>query len=157
VSAPAGTAALEGAEVVPLRRYTDERGAVFQMLKATDPHFAGFGEVYFSSVYPGVVKGWKRHRRMTANYACIFGLVRVVLYDDRGDSSTRGGLMDLRIGPDEYALVVIPPNVWHGFQGLSHPAAILANCATEPSDPDELDRLDPDDPRIPYEWNGEGR
>jgi dTDP-4-dehydrorhamnose 3,5-epimerase len=146
---------IEGVELVPLRRIADERGAVFHMLKSTDRHFAGFGEIYFSSVYPGVVKAWKHHRRMTANYACILGRVRVVLYDDRDESPTKGALMQVVLGPDEYALAVIPPCIWHGFQGLGHPASILANCATEPSDPAELDRRDLDDPRIPYSWEAE--
>ena len=53
---------------------------------------------------------------------------------------------------DNYALVIVPPGVWHGFQGLADPISILANCATEPHDPAELDRRDPDDPRIPYGW-----
>lgn len=141
--------AIEGVDVVALRRFADTRGTVLQMLNATDPHFSGFGEVYFSSVYPGVVKGWKRHRRMTVNYACILGRVKLVLYDDRGGSSTNGTVTELCLCPDEYRLVVIPPLVWHGFQGAGQPAPIVANCASEPSDPDELDRLDSGDGRIP--------
>ena len=143
---------IEGVAIIPLRRIADDRGAVFHMLKSSDPHFAGFGEIYFSSVYPGVVKAWKHHRRITANYACILGRVKVVVYDDREDSSTKGSVMEVVLGPDEYSLAVIPPRVWHGFQGLGHPASILANCATEPSDPAELDRLDVTDRRIPYRW-----
>lgn len=143
---------IEGVQVVPLRRFVDDRGSVLLMLKETDPHFVRFGEVYFSTVYPGVVKAWKNHRRMTANYACVHGEIRVVLHDDRDVSPTRGTTDELRISPEDYALVVIPPGLWHGFQGLGEPVSILANCATEPSDPDELDRLEPDDPQIPYAW-----
>jgi dTDP-4-dehydrorhamnose 3,5-epimerase len=122
------------------------------MLRSTDPHFRGFGEIYFSTVYPHVVKAWKNHRRMTANYACVFGRIKVVLYDDRERSTTRGVLQEVHIGPDEHSLVVIPPGVWHGFQGLAEPQSILANCATEPSDPDELERRDPRSSEVPYEW-----
>lgn len=143
---------IAGVQVVPLKRIADDRGAVLHMLRATDPHFRGFGEIYFSSVYPGVVKAWKNHRRLTANYACVHGRIRIVLYDDREDSSTRGELLEVAIGPDEHALVVIPPGIWHGFQGLGEPVSILANCATEPSSPDELDRRDPTSPGIPYQW-----
>lgn len=143
---------IEGVEVVPLRRFADERGSVLLMLKETDPHFVRFGEIYFSSVYAGVVKAWKNHRRMTANYACIHGRVKVALHDGREGSPTRGETMELQISPDEYVLVVIPAGVWHGFQGLGNPVSILANCATEPSDPDELVRSDPGEGRIPYEW-----
>lgn len=143
---------IEGVQILPLRRIPDARGCVFHMLKATDAHFVKFGEIYFSSVYPGVVKAWKRHRQITANYACIFGRVRVAMFDDRPDSPTRGAVMDVFLSPDEYSLAVIAPGIWHGFQGMSHPAAILANCATEPSDQAELDRLDPDSHQIPYDW-----
>ncbi len=122
------------------------------MLRSTDPHFARFGEIYFSTVYAGVVKAWKNHRRMTANYACIHGRIKIVLYDDREESATKGGVLEVVVGPEEYALVVIPPGIWHGFQGLAEPVSILANCATEPHDPDELDRLDPYSTDVPYDW-----
>ena len=137
---------------MPLKRIADERGAVLLMLRSTDPHFQRFGEIYFSTVYPGVVKAWKNHRRLTANYACVHGRIKVVLYDDRSESATTGGLMEVVIGPDEHALVIIPPGIWHGFQGIGEAVSILANCATEPSSPDELDRRDPGSAEIPYEW-----
>lgn len=143
---------IEGVQVIPLRRFADERGSVLLMLKETDPHFVRFGEIYFSTVYPGVVKAWKNHRRMDANYACVYGRIRVVLHDGRDGSPTNGETMELHISPEEYALAVIPPGVWHGFQGVGEPISILANCATEPSDPSELDRLDSADPAIPYDW-----
>lgn len=143
---------IEGVQIVPLQRFSDDRGSVLLMLKETDPHFVRFGEIYFSTVYPGVVKAWKYHRRMAANYACLHGRIKVALYDAREDSLTRNRTMDVHISPEEYALIVIPPGIWHGFQGLGEPISILANCATEPSDPNELDRLDPAEGRIPYEW-----
>ena len=42
---------IDGVQVVPLRRFADERGSVLLMLKETDPHFVRFGEIYFSTVY----------------------------------------------------------------------------------------------------------
>jgi dTDP-4-dehydrorhamnose 3,5-epimerase len=138
--------------VVPLERIADERGAVLHMLRSTDPHFSRFGEIYFSTVYPGVVKAWKNHRRMTSNYACIHGRIKIVLFDDREGAATRGNVMEVVVGPDEHALVVIPPGIWHGFQGMAEPVSILANCATEPHDPAELERLDPYSTDIPYDW-----
>jgi len=144
---------IDGVKVIPLRRIADQRGAVYHMLKATDPHFLTFGELYFSSVYPGMVKAWKKHKRVTVNYACIFGRIKLVLYDDRASSPTRSILLEVLLGPDNhYSLVHIPPGVWNGFQGMSQPMAILAICATEPHDPSEFDRLDPSDSGIPYNW-----
>jgi dTDP-4-dehydrorhamnose 3,5-epimerase len=144
---------IDGLLTVSLKRIADERGAVYHMLRATDSHFVQFGEIYFSSVYRGVVKAWKNHTSLTTNYACISGRVLIVAFDDRVDSPTRGGLVEVDVSPDDnYALVVVPPGVWHGFQGLADPISILANCATEPHDPAELDRCDLHDPRVPYAW-----
>lgn len=143
---------IDGVEVVPLRRIADERGTVMHMLRRTDPHFKDFGEIYFSTVYRGVVKGWHKHREMTLNYACIFGRVKLVLYDDRERSSTKGALMEIFLGPDNHSLVVIPPGIWNGFKGMSDPFAIIANCATHPHDPSRSERADPFGNAVPYDW-----
>jgi dTDP-4-dehydrorhamnose 3,5-epimerase len=122
------------------------------MLRCTDPHFIQFGEIYFSTAYPGVVKGWHRHRDMTLNYACIFGRLKLVIYDERDGSPTRGELMEIFLGPDNYSLVVIPPGLWNAFKGMSEPLAMLANCCTHPHDPARSDRMDPFRNQIPYDW-----
>ncbi len=143
---------IDGVRIVPRARIPDERGTVMHMLKATDPEFLGFGEIYFSTVYPGVVKGWHRHREMTLNYACVHGRIKLVLFDDREGSPTRGEIMERFLGPDDYSLVQIPPGVWNGFKGMGSEAAIVANCSTHPHDPARSTRLDPFDNDIPYDW-----
>jgi len=143
---------IDGVKVVPLRRIPDERGTVMHMLRSTDPHFTQFGEIYFSTVYKDVVKGWHRHQQMTLNYACVSGRIKLAMYDDRPTSPTRGALAEVFLGPDEYSLVVIPPGIWNGFKGMSEPHAIVANCATHPHDPAASERLDPFENEIPYDW-----
>jgi dTDP-4-dehydrorhamnose 3,5-epimerase len=143
---------IDGVKLVPLKRTPDERGTVMQMLKRTDPHFIEFGEIYFSTVYRGVVKGWHRHREMTLAYACISGRIKLVIYDDREGSSTRGQIDEHFIGQDNYSLVMVPPGLWNGFKGMSEPNAIVANCCTHPHDPSRSDRLPPHDNQIPYQW-----
>jgi dTDP-4-dehydrorhamnose 3,5-epimerase len=147
-----GDAIIEGVKIVPLRRIPDERGTIFHMLRATDEHFQRFGEIYFSTVYQGVVKGWHKHQEMTLNYACVHGRVKIALYDDRPGSRTRDGLMEVLLGPDSHLLVIIPPDVWNGFKGLSAPDAIIANCCTHAHDPKRSSRLDPFTNHIPYDW-----
>jgi len=143
---------IDGVLVIPLKRIPDERGTVLHMLKRTDPHFIEFGEIYFSTIYPGVVKGWHKHAEMTLNYACIHGRIKLVLFDDRTGSPTNGELMEIFLGPDNYSLVRIPPGVWNGFKGMGSEAAIVANCSTHPHDPSRSIRLDPFDNEIPYDW-----
>lgn len=122
------------------------------MLKATDPHFERFGEIYFSMVYPGVIKGWHRHSRMGLSYAVPIGMIKLVLYDDRPNSPTRSEIQEIFLGESNYCLVKIPPMVWNGFKGIGTSPALVANCATIPHDPTEIERLDPLGGKIPYDW-----
>ena len=144
---------IQGVQVIPLRRIPDERGTILHMMRNTDPHFQQFGEIYFSTVYPGVIKGWHRHKEMTLNYAVPFGRIKLVLYDERDKSPTKGELMEIFLGPDNYSLVIMPPDVWNGFKGMSDPYAIVANCCTHAHDPTRSARLDPHKNHIPYDWS----
>jgi dTDP-4-dehydrorhamnose 3,5-epimerase len=144
---------IEGVAVHSLRKIPDERGCVMHMLRSDAPHFDRFGEIYFSCVYPGAIKGWHLHTRMALNYAVVSGMIKLVLYDDRPDSPTRGELMELYLGDQDYRLVQVPPLVWNGFKGYGTQMAIVANCATHPHEPDEIQRLDPFSDKIPYSWD----
>ena len=143
---------IEGVVITPLKQIVDERGKVMQMLRADAPVFRSFGEIYFSTVQPGAIKGWHIHSKMTLNYAVPHGLIKFVLYDDRAASSTRGQVQEIFLGPEHYCLVTVPPLVWNGFKGVGNDAAIVANCASIPHDAAEIERRDPFDPSIPYDW-----
>ena len=143
---------IEGVEVKPLKRIPDERGTIMHILRTTDPHFEQFGEIYVSTIYRGAIKGWHWHREMTLNYACIFGRIKLVIFDDRPESPTRGNIEEIFLGPDNYSLVIIPPELWNGHKGMSDPYAMLANCCTHPHDPSRSKRIDPFVNDIPYDW-----
>jgi len=144
---------IEGVRIRPLKQITDDRGAVFHMLRSDDADFEQFGEIYFSLVFPGVVKGWHIHDRMSLNYAVPSGTIQLALYDDRASSPTRGEVMEIVSGEMNYQLISVPPGVWNGFKGIGPSTAIVANCATHPHDPYEIHRMDPFDNEIPYDWN----
>lgn len=143
---------IEGVEIFPLKRIQDERGMVMHMLKNTDPHFQGFGEIYFSVIYPGVIKAWHLHSRMTINYAVVVGNIKLVVFDQRPDSRTKGQLQEIYVGQVNYQLVRVPPGVVNGFTAVGGDKAIVANCADIPHDPSEITRIDPFTPTIPYDW-----
>lgn len=144
---------INGVIVKPLTKIPDNRGAIYHMLRSDDPEFSKFGEIYFSTVYPGIVKGWHIHKRMTLHYAVITGNIKLVLYDNRASSPTRRTLTELYLGDKNYKLVIIPPGIWNAFQGLGKKTAIVANLADIPHDPKEIRRLDPyRNPVIPYTW-----
>lgn len=143
---------IEGIIARPLQQICDERGKVMRMLRTDDLHFEHFGEIYFSIVYPGVIKGWHLHTEMTLNYAVPSGRIKLVCYDDREGSPTRGNVLELFLGEDCYQLVTIPPGIWNGFKGVSLTPALVANCATLPHRADEIIRKDPFSSDIPYHW-----
>lgn len=148
---------IHGVLIHPLPQIPDERGNIKHMLRADDPHFERFGEIYFSTVYPGVVKAWHLHRRMTLNYAVVSGMIKLALYDERPGSNTKGEVQELIMGDANYVLVRIPPGIWNGFKGIGIAPAIVANCATLPHDPDEIMRKDPFSTDIPYDWSLKNR
>lgn len=143
---------IEGVKINPLRQIPDERGSVMHMLREDAPYFERFGEIYFSWVYPGVIKAWHLHHEMTLNYAVPAGRVKLVIFDDREGSSTLGELMELVIGDARYELVTVPPRVWTGFKGLGTQSSLVANCATIPHRPEEIERLPAISKIISYEW-----
>lgn len=144
---------IHGVAQQDLRQIEDARGAVLHMLRADSPLFTRFGEVYFSLVHPGVVKGWKRHRLMNQHFAVPMGRIRLVIYDDRAQSPTCGQVGEYFLGrPDHYYLVRIPPLVWYGFQGLGPENALVANLTDLPHDPAESEALPLDTAEIPFKW-----
>lgn len=143
---------ISGVVIEPLRQFADDRGNVMHMLKSTSPFYKGFGEIYFSAINNGAIKAWKLHHNITQHLAVPVGKIRMVIYDDRKDSSTHSNVKILEVGEDNYCLVKIPPLLWYGFQGLSNGPALIANCTDLPHDPKEQEGADKNDPRFPYRW-----
>ncbi|MBA3655797.1 MAG: dTDP-4-dehydrorhamnose 3,5-epimerase family protein, partial [Gemmatimonadaceae bacterium] len=123
---------IDGVVVTPLKQIPDERGAIMHMLRSDAPHFQQFGEIYFSWVFPGAIKAWHLHREMVLNYAVPTGRIKLVLYDDRAESPTKGQLMEIFVGEGKYDLITIPALVWNGFKGVGTKPAMVANCTTIP-------------------------
>jgi len=145
---------IEGVIAKPLKQIPDERGKIAHMLRRDDELFERFGEIYFSFAYPGVVKGWHYHKKQTDYFAVIKGMMKIVLYDARDDSPTKGEIQEFFIGEHNHMLIRIPPGVVHGMKGIGTETAIVANCATDPynhEEPDEF-RIPAFDNDIPYDW-----
>ena len=143
---------IDGVTIKPLRRFRDERGQVMKMQEATDPEFKGFGEVYFSTVRPGVVKAWRRSPAWR-NYRVVHGAIRLVLADRREGSPTRGALDEIEMGDDHDVLVQIPPGVWSGFVGLGNLEAIVCDLTDRPNAAAGVEKREPDDATIGYDWH----
>ena len=146
---------IDGVKVKQLKVMPDERGRLMEVLRADDPEFIKFGQVYMTTGYPGVVKAWHFHKKQYDNFACLKGMMKVVLYDSREGSSTKGEVNEFFLGEHNNILLQIPPFVYHGFKCISDTEAMIINCCTEMYDraePDEY-RLPPHGGDIPYDWS----
>lgn len=152
---PRSSKLIEGVIVKPLRVIADERGRLMEILRADDPHFRKFGQVYLTTAYPGVVKAWHYHREQEDTFAVVKGMLKLVLYDSREGSPTRGVVNEFFLGEHSPISVVVPKRVFHGFKGIGTEEALVINVPTEPyryESPDEY-RVDPHGNDIPYDWS----
>jgi dTDP-4-dehydrorhamnose 3,5-epimerase len=146
---------IEGVKTKSLRVIPDERGWLMEILRADEPDlFSKFGQVYVSATYPGVVKAWHYHQKQVDNFACVAGMVKLVLVDTRPDSPTTGTTNEFFLGSQNPTLVQVPNLVYHGWKCISTEVALVVNVPNEPyqyKNPDEF-RLEPHG-TLPYDWN----
>ena len=143
---------IDGVKIIKKKVISDDRGKILHMLKCDDENFVKFGESYFSYVFPKKIKAWHLHKKMTLNYVAVFGSIKIVLYDDRKESKTKGEIQEIYLSNENHELVVIPPLIWNGFISADKNLAILANCSDIPHDKSEIIRSNYNDPKFPYEW-----
>lgn len=147
---------IEGVTVYPASYYYDERGSIYRYMRVDDIYYPGsFGEVYFSTVNPGFVKGWHMHTRQTLHFKCIKGIALLGLVRDTGGHVET---QRMRLGPKlstDDVLVVIEPGLWVGFRAApaySDRGVIMVNFTSEPHDPNEIERRPPDYYAAHFDW-----
>jgi dTDP-4-dehydrorhamnose 3,5-epimerase len=161
---------IPGVVVKDLKIIPDERGRLIEFIRADDPIFLRFGQVYATIINPGVVKGWHYHKIQTDYVACVQGMIKLVLFlpvsgeprgcaweyvgDSTCHSLCNGPVQELFIGVHNPKLVLIPRGVYHGWKCISDHEAVVMCLTTEPYNyaaPDEY-RVDPHYNDIPYKW-----
>lgn len=146
---------INGVIIKNLKVIADERGRLMEIMRGDDDFFEKFGQVYMTTAYPGVVKGWHYHKKQSDNMAVVKGMMKIVLYDSRDESATFGEINEVIAGIHNPVLVHIPPFVYHGFKCISEDEAIVVNAPTELynyQEPDEF-RLPAHGGDIPYSWD----
>lgn len=145
---------IDGVQVKTLRRFSDDRGFLMEMLRRDWPEFETFAQSYITACHPGVVKGWHYHTKQWDFFVCVHGMARIVLYDPRQDSPTKGSVNEFSVDASFPVLIKIPPLVYHGFTPEGEQTTLIVNFPTELynyEQPDEY-RVPCDDPSVPYDW-----
>jgi dTDP-4-dehydrorhamnose 3,5-epimerase len=146
---------IKGVEIKKLKVIPDERGKLMEILRSDEPIFQKFGQVYMTTAFPGIIKAWHYHKLQDDYFTCIYGVMRLAIYDARKDSPTYKEINDFTVSIDNPILVKIPKFTYHGFKCISDKEAIVINVPTMTYNykvPDEY-RLDAFDNDIPYDWN----
>jgi len=102
----------------------------------------------------GAVSAWHMHERQMDTFFVTEGTVKLVLFDDRADSATRGEVNVFHLSRLRPTIVTIPPGIWHGLQNLENTESSFINYFDRPYDyanPDEW-RLPSDTDNIPYRF-----
>lgn len=122
--------------LTPLKIIKDDRGQVMHMVRNDSPNFQNFGEVYFSTLNKGVVKGWKKHTEMVMNLTVVQGQIEFTFIDDRdsGKPTTQTVVVDTQ---DNYQLLTVPAGIWFCFKNLADGPSMLCNCASIAHRPEE--------------------
>jgi dTDP-4-dehydrorhamnose 3,5-epimerase len=145
---------IDGVIIKKLKVIPDERGMLMEIMRADDSFYKKFGQVYMTTAYPGVVKGWHYHKKQADNMAVVKGMMKIVLYDSRKKSKTFGEINEIFAGVHNPVLVHIPAFVYHGFKCISEEESVVINTPTELynyKSPDEF-RLPAHGSKINYDW-----
>lgn len=103
---------------------------------------------------PGAVSAWHLHQVQRDQFFVVAGALKLVFYDDREDSPTRGRVDELFLDRSRPCLVGLPPGIWHGVATLGGSEATFLNLQDrlfDHADPDFW-RLPPDSDAIPYRF-----
>ena len=139
---------IEGVILTPLKKITHPRGNILHAIKENDIGYAGFGEAYFSTINPGSIKGWNRHKQMTLNLIVPIGSVKFVIIDDR---IVENNIVEIELSLQNYQRLTVPPGLWVGFQNMYKEPSLILNIADIEHDPDEKDTKSLDE--IDYKWS----
>ena len=115
-------------------------------------------QVHVTTTLPGRIRAWGLHQRSMDRLFVVSGLVTIVVFDGRNDSPTRGRVNVLTISERNPGLLLIPPNLYHGWKNIGTSEATIINMPDQMYDYEQPDALDlPWDSEaarriVPYRW-----
>ena len=144
---------ISGVLVTKVKQISNFNGSVLHMLRSKEKDFKKFGEIYFSEIFPGKIKAWKKNKKNTQNFVVPIGNILLVIYDDRNNSRTKGNILEIKLGrPNHYNRVHIPKNLWYGFSCLGKKTALIANQIDFIHNKKNSLNLTYNNNKIPYKW-----
>jgi dTDP-4-dehydrorhamnose 3,5-epimerase len=115
-------------------------------------------QVHVTTTFAGRIRAWGLHPQGSDRLFVVSGLVRFVVFDGRKESPTVGRHDVFVVSDKNPGLLVVPPNLYHGWKNIGPSEAIIINMPDRVYDYEHPDALDlPWDSEaaariIPYRW-----
>ena len=150
---------IDGLRFRPTRPVPHEDGTVAEVARVDwEEVDEPIVHTHVTTTQPGRVRAWGLHRQSTDRLFVVKGLVSIVVYDGRVGSPTQGVLNEFKVSERNPGLLVIPPNLYHGWKVIGTEEAFIINMPTSAYDHSQPDALDlpyesPEAPKIvPWQW-----
>jgi dTDP-4-dehydrorhamnose 3,5-epimerase len=99
-------------------------------------------QIHTTTTFPGRHRAWGLHRRSTDRLFVVSGLVKFAVFDGRVDSPSCGSVTETILSEKNPGLLIIPPNLYHGWKNIGATEAVIINMPTIMYNYDEPDALD---------------
>jgi dTDP-4-dehydrorhamnose 3,5-epimerase len=143
---------IEGVLLNKMSIMDHQDGNIFHLMRNFDEGFCGFGEAYISTIKKNSIKGWKKHNLMTCNFLVPIGSIKIVLYDNRPNSITKGETQEFTLSNKNYQRLTIPSGIWYGFKGIDENDNYLVNISNMTHQKTEQENCNLDEFEIKYNW-----
>jgi dTDP-4-dehydrorhamnose 3,5-epimerase len=150
---------IDGLQFRPTRPVPHEDGTLAEIARTNWPEVADpIVHVHVTTTEPGRTRAWGLHRQSTDRLFVVKGLVSIVVYDARVGSPTQGFVNEFKVSERNPGLLVIPPNLFHGWKVIGTEEAFIVNMPTSAYDYAQPDALDmpydsPAAPEVvPWRW-----
>jgi dTDP-4-dehydrorhamnose 3,5-epimerase len=138
---------IDGVSFRPTRPVPHEDGTVSEVARMAWPELElPIVQVHITTTYAGRIRAWGLHQASTDRLFVVRGLVSIVVFDGRVGSKTHGLCNEFRLSERNPGLVVIAPNLYHGWKNLGVDEAFIINMPSSQYHHEEPDALD-----LPYE------
>ena len=138
---------IAGVTFRPIRPVAHDDGVVSEIARVDWPEIgAPIVQTHLTTTVPRRIRGWGLQTASTDRLFVVKGLVSIVVYDGRVGSRTGGCVNEFKVSERNPGLLVVPPQLYHGWKVIGVEEAFIVNMPTSMYDYEQPDALD-----LPYE------
>jgi len=137
---------IQGIQIKNLKKHTDSRGYLMEILRNDDEIFSQFGQIYVAENKTGWRdKEWHYHKFQDDFMTCIQGAIELCLFDARKKSKTFNQKQKMKITDKNPRIVKVPSGVYHIYHTTSKKPSLVINI------PNKVYNIkSPDEQRVPF-------